>query len=36
MSDKQDAFVKGIAAEFPRVPHHYCDKATGRSRSTRD
>ena len=25
MSDKQDAFVKGIAAEFPRVPHHYCD-----------
>jgi hypothetical protein len=25
MSDKQDAFVKGIAAEFPGVPHHYCD-----------
>jgi hypothetical protein len=25
MSDKQDAFVKGIAAEFPAVPHRYCD-----------
>jgi hypothetical protein len=25
MSDKQDAFVKGIAAEFPGVPHRYCD-----------
>ena len=25
MSDKQDAFVKGIAAEFPDVPHRYCD-----------
>ena len=25
MSDKQDAFVKGIAAEFPEVPHRYCD-----------
>jgi hypothetical protein len=24
MSDKQDAFVKGIAAEFPSVPHRYC------------
>ena len=25
MSDKQDAFVKGVAAEFPDVPHRYCD-----------
>src|SRR4051795_11166245 len=25
MSDKQEAFVKGIAAEFPDVPHRYCD-----------
>jgi hypothetical protein len=25
ISDKQDAFVKGIAAEFPEVPHRYCD-----------
>src|SRR3954467_10646104 len=25
MSDKQDAFVKGIAADFPDVPHRYCD-----------
>ena len=24
MSDKQDAFVTGIAAEFPAVPHRYC------------
>jgi len=24
MSDKQDAFVSGIAAEFPDVPHRYC------------
>jgi hypothetical protein len=24
MSDKQDAFVKGLAAEFPKVPHRYC------------
>jgi hypothetical protein len=24
-SDKQDAFVTGIAAEFPDVPHRYCD-----------
>src|SRR5262249_50655047 len=24
MSDKQDAFVKGIATEFPDVPHRYC------------
>jgi hypothetical protein len=25
LSDKQDAFVTGIAAEFPNVPHRYCD-----------
>jgi len=25
MSDKQGAFVTGIAAEFPDVPHRYCD-----------
>ena len=25
MSDKQAAFVQGIAAEFPGVPHRYCD-----------
>jgi hypothetical protein len=25
ISDKQDAFVSGIAAEFPEVPHRYCD-----------
>jgi hypothetical protein len=25
MSDKQEAFVKGIAAEFPDGPHRYCD-----------
>jgi hypothetical protein len=24
MSDKQDAFVRGIAAEFQGVPHRYC------------
>jgi len=24
MSDKQDAFVTGIAAEFPGVPHRFC------------
>jgi len=24
MSDKQDAFVSGIAAEFPDTPHRYC------------
>jgi hypothetical protein len=24
ISDKQDAFVTGIAAEFPAVPHRYC------------
>jgi hypothetical protein len=24
MSDKQDAFVTGIAVEFPHVPHRYC------------
>jgi hypothetical protein len=24
MSDKQDAFVQGIAIEFPKVPHRYC------------
>jgi hypothetical protein len=25
LSDKQDAFVTGIAAEFPEVPQRYCD-----------
>jgi hypothetical protein len=25
LSDKQDAFVTGIRAEFPDVPHRYCD-----------
>jgi hypothetical protein len=25
LSDKQDAFVGGIALEFPKVPHRYCD-----------
>jgi hypothetical protein len=25
MSDKQDAFVKGIAVEFPGLTHRYCD-----------
>jgi hypothetical protein len=25
VSDKQDAFVTGIAAEFPDVPHRYCN-----------
>ncbi len=25
ISDKQEAFVSGIAAEFPVVPHRYCD-----------
>ena len=25
LSDKQDAFVTGIAAEFPDVSHRYCD-----------
>jgi hypothetical protein len=25
MSDKRDAFVKGIAVEFPDAPHRYCD-----------
>jgi hypothetical protein len=25
LSDKQDAFVTGIAAEFPDVPHRYCN-----------
>jgi hypothetical protein len=25
LSDKQDAFVTGIAAEFPDTPHRYCD-----------
>jgi hypothetical protein len=25
MSDKQEAFLTGIAAEFPEVPHRYCD-----------
>jgi hypothetical protein len=24
ISDKQEAFVRGIAAEFPGVPHRYC------------
>jgi hypothetical protein len=24
MSDKQDAFVKGVEVEFPDVPHRYC------------
>jgi hypothetical protein len=24
LSDKQEAFVSGIAAEFPGVPHRYC------------
>jgi GNAT superfamily N-acetyltransferase len=24
MSDKQEAFVKAVAAEFPDVPHRYC------------
>ena len=24
ITDKQDAFLTGIAAEFPGVPHHYC------------
>jgi hypothetical protein len=24
VSDKQEAFVKGIASEFPGVPHRYC------------
>jgi hypothetical protein len=24
VSDKQDAFVQAIAAEFPEVPHRYC------------
>jgi hypothetical protein len=26
MSDKQDAFVKGIARVFPDTPHRYCNK----------
>jgi hypothetical protein len=25
LSDKQDSFVTGIRAEFPDVPHRYCD-----------
>jgi hypothetical protein len=25
LSDRQDAFVTGIAAEFPEVPHRYCE-----------
>src|SRR4029078_2714589 len=24
MSDKQEAFLQAIAAEFPQVPHRYC------------
>jgi len=29
ISDKQDAFVTGVAAEFPDVPHRYCDNHLG-------
>ena len=25
ISDKQDAFLKGVATEFPGVPHRYCE-----------
>jgi len=25
LSDRQDAFVTGIAAEFPGIPHRYCE-----------
>ena len=25
ISDKQDAFLKGVAGEFPGVPHRYCE-----------
>jgi hypothetical protein len=25
VSDKQEAFLTGIAAEFPGVPHHFCE-----------
>jgi hypothetical protein len=25
VSDKQEAFLTGIAAEFPAVPHHFCE-----------
>ena len=25
LSDRQDAFVTGVAAEFPGVPHRYCE-----------
>lgn len=25
ISDKQDAFLKCVAAEFPGVPHWYCE-----------
>ena len=33
ISDKQDAFVTGIAAEFPGVPHRYCSNHTVRTQS---
>src|SRR4029077_11880620 len=33
LSDRQDAFVTGIAAEFPDVPHRYCDNHTVRTQS---
>jgi hypothetical protein len=29
LSDRQDAFVTGIAAEFPGVPHRYCQNHLG-------
>jgi hypothetical protein len=34
MSDQQDAFVTGIAAEFPNVPHRDCDNHFLRDRAT--
>src|SRR3954467_5300914 len=33
LSDKQDAFVTGIAAEFPEVPHRSCDNPFLRDRA---
>src|SRR3954462_2989096 len=33
LSDRQDAFVTGIAAEFPDVPHRYCDNHFLRDRA---
>src|SRR4051794_38844798 len=33
MLDKQEAFVTGIAAEFPDVPHRYCDNHFLRDRA---